>query len=46
VGFLENDGMGDHIRWRSGSTTLTILLHMAINLLATLQTAVKVHGWA
>jgi uncharacterized protein len=34
------------LRWRSGSTTLTILLHMAINLLATLLTAVKVHGWA
>jgi membrane protease YdiL (CAAX protease family) len=34
------------LRWRSGSTTLTILLHMAINLLATLLTAVKAHGWA
>jgi uncharacterized protein len=34
------------LRWRSGSTTLTILLHMATNLLATLQTAAKVHGLA
>jgi membrane protease YdiL (CAAX protease family) len=34
------------LRWRSGSTTLTILLHMAINLLATLLTAIKVHGLA
>jgi membrane protease YdiL (CAAX protease family) len=32
------------LRWRSGSTTLTILLHMATNSLATVQTAVKVHG--
>jgi membrane protease YdiL (CAAX protease family) len=34
------------LRWRSGSTTLTILLHMATNFLATLLTAAKVHGLA
>jgi len=32
------------LRWRSCSTTLTILLHMAINSLATLLAAGKVHG--
>jgi membrane protease YdiL (CAAX protease family) len=32
-------------RWRSGSTSLTILLHMLINLWATLQTMVRVEGW-
>jgi membrane protease YdiL (CAAX protease family) len=33
-------------RWRSGSTTLTILLHMAINFVSTLWTAARVEGWA
>jgi membrane protease YdiL (CAAX protease family) len=33
------------LRWRSGSTTLTILLHMVINFIATLWTAAKVEGW-
>jgi membrane protease YdiL (CAAX protease family) len=32
------------LRWRSGSTTLTIVLHMLINLMATLWTAAKVEG--
>jgi uncharacterized protein len=32
------------VRWRSGSVTLTILLHMAINLVSTLWTAAKVEG--
>jgi membrane protease YdiL (CAAX protease family) len=32
------------LRWRSGSTTLTILLHMLINFVATLWTAAKVEG--
>jgi membrane protease YdiL (CAAX protease family) len=32
-------------RWRSGSTSLTILLHMLINLWATGQTMVRVEGW-
>ncbi len=30
------------LRWRSGSTTLTILLHMVINFTSTLWTAIKV----
>jgi uncharacterized protein len=33
------------LRWRSGSTLLTIGLHALINALALLQTAAKVHGW-
>jgi membrane protease YdiL (CAAX protease family) len=33
------------MRWRSGSTTLTILLHMAINFVSTAWTAAKVEGW-
>jgi membrane protease YdiL (CAAX protease family) len=32
------------VRWRGGSVTLTILLHMAINLISTLWTAAKVEG--
>jgi CAAX protease family protein len=32
------------LRWRSGSTILTIGLHMAINLVSTLWTAAKVQG--
>jgi hypothetical protein len=32
------------LRWRSGSTTLTIMLHVAINFVATLWTALKVAG--
>jgi uncharacterized protein len=32
-------------RWRSGSTVLTILLHMAINFTSTVWTAAKVEGW-
>ena len=32
-------------RWRSGSLTLTILLHMAINFTSTVWTAAKVEGW-
>jgi CAAX protease family protein len=32
------------LRWRSGSTTLTILMHMAINFIATLWAAAKVEG--
>jgi membrane protease YdiL (CAAX protease family) len=33
------------LRWRSGSTALTILLHMLINFIATVWTAAKVEGW-
>lgn len=32
------------LRWRSGSTALTILLHMLVNLEATIETVLKV-GW-
>ena len=32
------------LRWRSGSTTLTIVLHMLINFVATVWTALKVAG--
>lgn len=32
------------LRWRSGSTTVTILMHMAINFIATLWAAAKVEG--
>jgi membrane protease YdiL (CAAX protease family) len=32
-------------RWRSGSTTLTILLHTAINFVSTVWTVAKVEGW-
>ena len=32
------------LRWRSGSTTVTILLHMLINFVATVWTALKVAG--
>jgi membrane protease YdiL (CAAX protease family) len=32
------------LRWRSGSTILTILLHMAINFVSTTWTAMKVEG--
>lgn|SRR5262245_18690547 len=32
------------LRWHSGSTTMTILLHMAVNLISTLWTAAKVEG--
>jgi len=33
------------IRWRSGSTALTILLHMLVNLGATTEAILKV-GWS
>jgi len=32
------------LRWRSGSTTVTIMLHMVINFVATVWTALKVAG--
>ena len=34
------------LRWRSGSTALTILLHMLVNLEATIETFVKVNWTA
>ena len=33
------------VRWRSGSTTLTSLLHMLVNLGATVETIIKM-GWS
>jgi membrane protease YdiL (CAAX protease family) len=33
------------LRWHSGSTTVTILLHMGVNLISTLWAATKVEGW-
>jgi len=32
------------VRWRSGSTVLTILMHVLINLWATVQSMIKVEG--